>query len=246
MPAQRMSTSSRNETSGIGPRTSQSLRSACASSSTRSTMRSMRASSSNATSSSGASPSSRRSSSSRWPRAIVTGVRSSWDTLWSSCSSCSRSDARSSASASTVASAWVRRRACHTIARNIADISGTSNSSPHSWMPSKASARIDAPVHERDGPEDSAGRREAPDAEPVEQRQADPDDVERDRLPGRRHHHQKDAAGGERGPAELEEVRPWPADSPHVAPSRSARLVRASCAGGGRTRRRRSSPGSNE
>ena len=36
-----------------------------------------------------------------------------------------------------------RRRACQTIARNIADMSGTSKSSPQSWIPSNASARIE-------------------------------------------------------------------------------------------------------
>jgi hypothetical protein len=32
------------------------------------------------------------------------------------------------------------------MARNIADMSGTSNSSPQSWMPLKASAKMLAPV----------------------------------------------------------------------------------------------------
>src|SRR5581483_1881265 len=39
-----------------------------------------------------------------------------------------------------------RRRACQTMARNIADISGTSNSSPQSCSPANASKRIEAPV----------------------------------------------------------------------------------------------------
>ena len=42
--------------------------------------------------------------------------------------------------------ASTRRRACQTIARNIAAISGTSNSSPHSWMPRNASNPIETPV----------------------------------------------------------------------------------------------------
>src|SRR5581483_7180499 len=146
IPAQRMSTSSRKGTSAMCVRTIQSGCSACARIRTRSTIRSIRESSSKATSSSGDSASSCRLSSSRWPRAIVTGVRSSCETSCSRRSSCSSRDARSSASASTVASACARRRACQTIARNIADINGTSNSSPQSWMPSNASAMIDAPV----------------------------------------------------------------------------------------------------
>ncbi len=51
-----------------------------------------------------------------------------------------------SATASTWRSANCRLRACQTMARNIADMSGTSNSSPHSWMPANASARMLAPV----------------------------------------------------------------------------------------------------
>ena len=51
-----------------------------------------------------------------------------------------------SASASTWRIATWRRRACHTIARNIALISGTSNSSPQSWTPSNASLEMLAPV----------------------------------------------------------------------------------------------------
>ncbi len=144
--AQRMKTSSRNGTSRTLVAATKSGCSAWASSSSRSTIRSIRASSSNATASSGWSTPSRRSSSSRWPRAIVTGVRSSCETSWSSRSSCSSSAARSSASASTVASASTRRLACQTIATNIADISGTSNSSPQSCRPSNASAMIEAPV----------------------------------------------------------------------------------------------------
>ena len=38
------------------------------------------------------------------------------------------------------------RRACQTIARNIADMSGTSNSSPHSCVPLLASEAIRSPV----------------------------------------------------------------------------------------------------
>ena len=107
-------------------------------------MRSMRSSSSMATMSSGASVS--RLSSSRCPRAIVTGVRSSCDASWRNRSCRSSSDARMSASASTCRIADCRLRACHTMARNIADMSGTSNSSPHSWVPANASARMLAPV----------------------------------------------------------------------------------------------------
>src|SRR6266511_424930 len=62
------------------------------------------------------------------------------------CSSRSTSVARSSASSSTVASACWRRRACQTMARNIADISGTSKSSPQGCSPCHASAKIRLPV----------------------------------------------------------------------------------------------------
>ena len=54
------------------------------------------------------------------------------------------------------ASAACRRRACHTIARNIADISGTSKSSPQSWIPSNASTKIEAPVATKTAPSTSA------------------------------------------------------------------------------------------
>ena len=53
---------------------------------------------------------------------------------------------RSSASRSAIRAASTRRRACQTMARNIAAISGTSNSSPHSWMPRNASRPIDTAV----------------------------------------------------------------------------------------------------
>src|SRR2546428_4581334 len=43
-------------------------------------------------------------------------------------------------------SASWRRRACQTMARNIADISGTSNNSPQSCSPENASLKINAPV----------------------------------------------------------------------------------------------------
>ena len=59
----------------------------------------------------------------------------------------SSSERRSSARPSAIRCASTRRRACHTIARNIAAISGTSNSSPQSWIPSKASSEIEAAVH---------------------------------------------------------------------------------------------------
>jgi hypothetical protein len=105
----------------------------------------MRSSSSSATSRSCDVPLFQRSSS-RCPRAIVTGVRSSCD---ASCKnrSCRASNAVCTAKSSSVSSiACWRRRACHTIARNIVPISGTSNSSPQSWIPANASAMIDAPV----------------------------------------------------------------------------------------------------
>ena len=51
-----------------------------------------------------------------------------------------------SATASTSRIADCRLRACHTMARNIADMSGTSNSSPQSWIPANASERMLAPV----------------------------------------------------------------------------------------------------
>ena len=108
-------------------------------------IRSMRSSSSSATATSDEPwPSGWRSS--RWPRAIVTGVRSSCVTSWRKRSCLARSVARLSASASDSWIAATRRRACQTIARNIADMSGTSKSSPQSWMPANASARIDPPV----------------------------------------------------------------------------------------------------
>jgi len=70
------------------------------------------------------------------------GVRSSCDT--SETKSARRADSRRSSS--TVLCIDTRRRACHTIARNIADIKGTSHNSPQSCVPSKASLRISAPV----------------------------------------------------------------------------------------------------
>ena len=156
--AQRMKTSSRNATSGIGRSMVTSRRArrgragAAARRSARSAAARRRRRSAPALGAEG-----RRSSSSRCPRAIVTGVRSSWETFWSSRSCCSSSDARSSASAWTVLSACTRRRACQTIARNIADISGTSNSSPQSWSPSNASVRIEvAPVAITTAAEDQA------------------------------------------------------------------------------------------
>src|SRR5690349_9613512 len=106
----------------------------------------MRSSSSTAFAISGCAWSSSSRSISRCPRAIVTGVRSSCDTSCRSCSWWSSSAARSAATRSVSLSATCRRLACHTIARNMPDISGTSNSSPHSSDPSNASLRITAPV----------------------------------------------------------------------------------------------------
>ena len=83
---------------------------------------------------------------------------------------------------------------------------------------------------------------EAPDPEAVEQRQADPDEVERDRLPARPQGHRGEVGERERDPARSRaELGRSEAGSPHGERSRSARPRRASCAGGARRRRRRSS-----
>ena len=143
---QRMKTSSRKGSTSTSPRTTKSGCFDFASSSSRSRMCSMRSSSSRATSTSGAGFPFSRCRTSRWPRAIVTGVRSSCETScrkrfwWAS------RPARSLTSPSRVRTASWRRRACQTIARNMADISGTSKSSPQSCSPLNASLRIRLPV----------------------------------------------------------------------------------------------------
>ena len=85
------------------------------------------------------------------------------------------------------------------------------------------------------------GRR--PDSEPVDDRQADPDEVERDRLPARPGDHRGEVGERERPPPALDPVTPQPAGIPHSAPSRSGPRARASAAVSGRRRRRRSSRG---
>ena len=86
-----------------------------------------------------------RCSTSRWPRAIVTGVRSSCET---SCRSASAEPSRTPAGrpVSSVRTASWRRRACQTIARNIVAINGTSKSSIQPASPLKASLRMRLPV----------------------------------------------------------------------------------------------------
>ena len=128
----------------------------------RSTMRSIRASSSKATSSSGLAR-----------RGAVAAARD--DRGRSSPASAARARRRGGSRSSLLeqraraprraprpsASACTRRRACQTIARNIADISGTSKSSPQSWSRSNASARIEAPVPITTAPSTSAVGRAA-------------------------------------------------------------------------------------
>jgi len=57
---------------------------------------------------------------------------------------------------------------------------------------------------EEDHGEHERRRRRAPHTEAVEQRQADPDEVERDRLPARPDRHRRQVRGGEDAPGELE------------------------------------------
>ena len=171
-------------------------------------MRSIRPSSSSATSSSCEGSPPRGGPSSRCPRAIVTGVRSSCEASWMKRSWRSSSDRRSSARRSTIASASTRRRACQTIARNIAAISGTSNSSPHSCFPSKASSRIELPVAAITTPSTPSVAGDRPDAKAVEQGEADPDEMERDRLPAGPGDHRR-VVGREKAPtAKLDAVTP--------------------------------------
>ena len=151
----------------------------------RSTIRSMRASSSKATLSSGFGSPRRLSSSSRWPRAIVTGVRSSCETLCSSRSSRSSSAARSSASVCTVVECLAapsrmpdHREKHRRDKRHLDELA-------QSTRPSIASLRIVVPVAITTAAEHEPRYSQAPYAEAIEQGQADPDDVERDSLPSR-------------------------------------------------------------
>jgi len=84
--------------------------------------------------------------SSACPRATVIGVRSSWDALRTNVRSISRSDRSRSASRWTWLTAARWRLACHTMATNIAAMSGTSAiSSAFSWN-SIVSRKMTAPV----------------------------------------------------------------------------------------------------
>ena len=69
-----------------------------------------------------------------------------------------------------------------------------------------------------------------PDAEAVQERQADPDEVERNRLPARPHDHRREVRRGEREPRDFDGVLTQPVDSPHGEQSRSGPPARASSA----------------
>ena len=106
-----------------------------------------------------------------------------------------------------------RRRACQTIATNIADMSGTSNSSPQSWMPANASLRDRSRRSPRMTTASTASvDRRRPDAEAVDDREADPDEVERDRLPAR--------PGDHRGEVRERRTRPSRSRPSYAAASR--------------------------
>ncbi len=100
-----------------------------------------------------------------------------------------------------------------------------------------------------DGDEGDEGRAQPPDAEAVDEREADPDEVERDGLPGLPAEHREGVRRGEHDPRGLdapgrrEATKPLQGGSRHGGRSRSAPPGPASCAAAGRTRRRRSSRG---
>ena len=190
-------------------------------------------------------PASSLAISSAWPSAIVIGVFS-----WCEASCRNRRWAASSrafswATRARSVSAARLRRACQTMAQNIAPISGTSFSSS---IGSVCRQHVQADRRERghaDRGEHPERRPGPPDPEPVQQRDADPDEVERDRLPPledddrdqvRRREHapgQVDPARPERPPVAGPQqdrslgtatrpgkaVRKWRADIPHRAPS---------------------------
>src|SRR4029079_17305512 len=81
-----------------------------------------------------------------------------------------------------------------------------------------------------------------PDTEAVDESQADPDEVKRDRLPGLPAHHGDEVRRGEGRPGELDGVTLRPGDNPHGEPSRLVRRGRASYGGDGCTLRPHSSP----
>ena len=83
---------------------------------------------------------------------------------------------------------------------------------------------------DEDRAEHERGHLRPPDAEAIEERQADPDEVERDRLPARPCDHYRDVRRGERDPRNLDEVLTQPVDSPHGEQSRSGPPARASSA----------------
>ena len=206
-------------------------------------MCSMRPSSSRATSISGSAPRSRLRSSSRWPRAIVTGVRSSWEASWRNCFSRSSNRAFVWDTRCTSSSAAARRRACQTMARNIADMSGTSASSPGRSVPDIASARIEAPVVTITRPSTNEVCLRFHTRNPYS-------DVRLTQMkwngivsPSRPQDHGGEVRRGEQRPTRLESVRPRPTGSPHGAPFRWGLQGRASCAGAARTRRPHSSQG---
>ena len=119
---QRMNTSSRNGSISMPSICTKSGWSAVASRRSRPMIASIRPSSSSATSSSESFP--LPSSSSRWPRAIVTGVRSSCEASCMNRSWRSSIERRSSARACAMPRASSRRRACHTISTTITTSSG--------------------------------------------------------------------------------------------------------------------------
>ena len=153
-----------------------------------------------------------RASSSAWPSAIVMGVRS-----WCEASCRNRrwvasSRAFSSLTRSRSWSASSLRWACHTISQNIDGHQRDLVELVHGL-----GAPVDVPAdrgergHHDHGehPQRRPGR---PDPEPVEQRQADPDEVERDRLPVREHQDGDQVHHGEQGPGHVD-----PGDPPRPA-----------------------------
>ena len=84
--------------------------------------------------------------SSAWPSATVIGVRSSWDASWMNCRSRSLSRALDSYTRRISSVALWRRRACHTMATNIADINGTSVISSTGCSPLDTSIRMKVAV----------------------------------------------------------------------------------------------------
>ena len=107
-------------------------------------------------------------------------------------------------------------------------------------------AHVDVPQDQRAGRDDHRAehgqhRPDPPDAEAVQQRQADPDEVERDRLPRLPERHRDEVRGREETPPDLQPTKPRQGGTPRGGRSRSARRGRASAAAGERRPRRRSS-----